>query len=101
MQRVTMLGLGIMGGGAAHNILKNKFDLTVWNRTQSKAATLVAHGARWADTPRAAVADADVVISFVADDDAGTRSRCLSAAAPLVGAAFPGHTPAKGSAQNA
>ncbi len=69
-----MLGLGIMGGGAAHNILKNKFDLTVWNRTRSKADALLAQGARWADTPRAAAADADVVISFVADDDAGTRT---------------------------
>ncbi len=72
--KVTMLGLGIMGGGAAHNLLKNKFDLTVWNRTAAKAQPLLAEGAKWANTPREAVADADVVISFVADDAAAAAT---------------------------
>lgn len=74
MQRVTMLGLGIMGGGAAQNILKHKFELTVWNRTQSKADALIAQGARWANTPQEAVTHADVVISFVANDEAGSAT---------------------------
>lgn len=68
--KVTMLGLGIMGGGAAMNLVTKGFDTTVWNRSKAKADAVVAAGAHWADTPREAVKDADVVISFVADDAA-------------------------------
>jgi 3-hydroxyisobutyrate dehydrogenase len=68
--KVTMLGLGIMGGGAAMNLVKKGFATTVWNRTRDKAQAVLDAGATWAATPAKAVAEADVVISFVADDDA-------------------------------
>ena len=68
--KVTMLGLGIMGGGAAMNLVKKGFDTTVWNRSKARADAAIEAGAHWAATPREAVADADVVISFVADDEA-------------------------------
>jgi len=67
---VTMLGLGIMGGGAAMNLVQKGFNTTVWNRSQAKAEAVIAAGAHWAATPCDAVADADIVISFVADDAA-------------------------------
>ena len=67
---VTMLGLGIMGGGAAMNLVKKGFATTVWNRTRDKAHSVLAAGAKWADTPAQAVTEADIVISFVADDAA-------------------------------
>ena len=70
MQRVAVLGLGTMGSGMAQNILKAGFPLTVYNRTPAKAEPLAAAGAKFAPTPREAVADADVVIAMVADDDA-------------------------------
>ena len=34
MQRVAILGLGIMGGGMAANWLSKDFGVTVWNRTE-------------------------------------------------------------------
>jgi 3-hydroxyisobutyrate dehydrogenase len=67
---VTMLGLGIMGGGAAMNLVKKGFATTVWNRSRDKAQPILDAGATWADTPAQAAKDADVVISFVADDAA-------------------------------
>ena len=38
MQRVAILGLGIMGGGMAANWLAKGFEVSVWNRTAAKAA---------------------------------------------------------------
>lgn len=70
MTNVSLLGLGIMGSGIAHNILKAGFPLTVYNRTKDKAAAILAAGAQWADSPAAAAEHADVIISVVSDDDA-------------------------------
>src|SRR5512139_2010936 len=70
MTHVTVLGLGIMGGGIAHNILKAGYPLTVYNRTREKAAPLIDAGAQWADSPASAARQADVVISMVGDDAA-------------------------------
>jgi 3-hydroxyisobutyrate dehydrogenase len=68
--RVALLGLGTMGNGMARNLLKAGFPLTVYNRTRAKAEALKADGAVVAETPGRAAADADVVISMLADDDA-------------------------------
>jgi 3-hydroxyisobutyrate dehydrogenase len=68
--KVAVLGLGIMGGSIAANVIKAGHALAVWNRTKTKAQTLLDAGARWADTPKAAANNADVVISVVADNDA-------------------------------
>ncbi len=70
MQSVALLGLGIMGSGMAHNLLKAGFPLAVYNRTLSKAEPFATQGARIAATPRDAADGADVVISMVGDDDA-------------------------------
>ena len=36
--RVAFLGLGIMGGGMAANLLVKGHELWVWNRTRARAA---------------------------------------------------------------
>lgn len=66
--RVTFLGLGKMGAAMASNVRKAGYDLTVWNRSPEKAEGLVRAGARLAPDPRAAVRQADIVISSLADD---------------------------------
>jgi 3-hydroxyisobutyrate dehydrogenase-like beta-hydroxyacid dehydrogenase len=56
-----------MGSGMASSLLKGGHDVTVYNRTPSKAQALVGQGARYA----AQVADAcrgDAVITMLADD---------------------------------
>jgi 3-hydroxyisobutyrate dehydrogenase len=70
MLRVALLGLGIMGAGMAHNVLKASYPLTVWNRTLEKARPLTDAGATLAATPTEAAKDADIVIGMVADDNA-------------------------------
>jgi 3-hydroxyisobutyrate dehydrogenase-like beta-hydroxyacid dehydrogenase len=61
---VAFLGLGIMGSRMAANLRDAGHQLIVWNRTRAKAD---AFGARVADTPAAAAAQADVVITMVVD----------------------------------
>jgi 3-hydroxyisobutyrate dehydrogenase len=85
MQRVAILGLGIMGGGMAANWLAKGFEVSVWNRTPSKAQTLAAKGAKVAATPREAAGGADFIFAMVADDDA-SRSVWLGADGALAGA---------------
>ncbi|MGI9090979.1 MAG: NAD(P)-dependent oxidoreductase, partial [Gemmatimonadaceae bacterium] len=60
---VSFLGLGAIGTPMATH-LSRAYNLTVWNRTASKAdAFSVAHAARVARTPRDAARDADVFIT--------------------------------------
>jgi 3-hydroxyisobutyrate dehydrogenase len=70
MSNITVLGLGAMGSRMAANLLKAGHRVTVWNRTEDKAAPLIKAGAVFAATPRRAVADAAFVIAMVRDDDA-------------------------------
>lgn len=63
---IAFLGLGIMGSRMAANLLAAGHDLTVWNRSPAKADALVAAGARLADSPDAAVAEAQVVWTMLA-----------------------------------
>ena len=70
-QRVAVLGLGSMGSRMAANLASAGFAVTVWNRSSGPAEALAGeHPVIAATDPRAAAADADVVISMVADDAA-------------------------------
>jgi 3-hydroxyisobutyrate dehydrogenase len=65
VNKVGFIGTGVMGGSMAGHIMAAGYDVTVHNRTRSKAEPLLAKGAHWADTPEDAARDADVVISIV------------------------------------
>ncbi|ATP18461.1 3-hydroxyisobutyrate dehydrogenase [Sphingobium yanoikuyae] len=67
--KIAILGLGIMGGGMARQLLAAGFDLTMWNRSAGKAEALRAAGGRVAATPADAVQHADIVIAMLANDD--------------------------------
>lgn len=67
MDKIAFLGTGIMGSSMVKNLLKKGFSVTVWNRDPRKIAELVKLGAVGAETPRAAVAEADIICSCVTD----------------------------------
>jgi len=70
--KVGFVGLGNMGSGMAANLLKAGHEVTVYNRTASKAKALVEWGAHYA----AHVADAcrgEAVITMLSDDKAVER----------------------------
>jgi 3-hydroxyisobutyrate dehydrogenase len=68
MQRVAIIGLGVMGSGMAANWLAKGFTVTVYNRTRAKAEPLAAKGATIAASPREAAEGADFVFAMVSDD---------------------------------
>jgi 3-hydroxyisobutyrate dehydrogenase-like beta-hydroxyacid dehydrogenase len=70
--KVGFIGLGRMGQGMARNVLDAGNDLIVYNRTASKAEDLRAAGATVVENVAAAVADRDVVITMLTDDNALT-----------------------------
>jgi len=83
--RIAFFGLGIMGSGMARRLLVNGFPLTVFNRNAEKSRPFAAEGAHVAATPREAAAQADFIISMVADDNAA-RSLWLGENGALAGA---------------
>ncbi len=65
--RIGYIGLGTMGAPMAMNILKAGFPLTVFNRTPSKAADLIAAGAQWAETPAVVASHTEIVFTNLSD----------------------------------
>jgi 3-hydroxyisobutyrate dehydrogenase len=73
MAKITVLGMGAMGSRMALSLLKAGHQVTVWNRNLDKTESVVKAGAKAADTPRAAVKNAEFVISMVRDDEASKQ----------------------------
>ena len=59
-----------MGAGIAMNLLSAGYTVTVYNRSRYKADALAAAGAEVANSPAEASANADVVMTMLADDQA-------------------------------
>ncbi len=68
-QRVAFLGLGVMGHPMAGHLSRAGHQVTVYNRTRSKADAWVAeYGGHAASTPREAVSGATLVFACVGND---------------------------------
>lgn len=65
MGAVGFVGIGIMGGGMAANLVKAGFEVVVWNRTRSKAEAV--DGASVADSAAEVAGRCDVVLICVSD----------------------------------
>jgi len=65
MANLGFVGLGTMGGQMVNRLLSKGHTVTGYNRTRSKAQWLIDKGMRWADSPKAAAATADVVFAMV------------------------------------
>jgi 3-hydroxyisobutyrate dehydrogenase-like beta-hydroxyacid dehydrogenase len=59
-----------MGSAVARHLIEAGHELTVWNRTRTRAEPLVKKGAKVADSPAEAVADAEIIFTMVMDDAA-------------------------------
>src|ERR1700761_4672627 len=65
---IGFIGLGIMGSLQAANLAKAGYELTVYNRTRSKADEWEKeHGGTVVDSPREVAERSDVVITMVVD----------------------------------
>ncbi|HZY48556.1 MAG TPA: NAD(P)-dependent oxidoreductase [Devosia sp.] len=70
MVKTAFLGLGIMGSPMARHLKAKGHEVTVYNRTASKAHDWVGqHGGHAAPTPRVAAEGQDIVFCCVGNDD--------------------------------
>jgi len=70
MAKIAFLGLGVMGYPMAGHLAKNGHQVTVYNRTTTKAEKWIAqYGANMAASPAEAANDAEFVFACVGGDD--------------------------------
>lgn len=67
MTTVGFIGLGIMGGPMAANLVAAGFDVAGYNRSRGKVDRLVEHGGRPAASVAEAAGQADVVVTMLPD----------------------------------
>jgi 3-hydroxyisobutyrate dehydrogenase len=65
-QKVGWIGMGRMGYPMAERLLKAGYDVSIWNRTRSKAEPLAKLGGKIVDKP-SDLANVDIVFSIVAE----------------------------------
>ena len=61
--KIGFIGLGTMGAGMAANLQKAEHELVVHDLNRQMAGPHLAHGATWADSPRAVAEAADLVFA--------------------------------------
>jgi 3-hydroxyisobutyrate dehydrogenase-like beta-hydroxyacid dehydrogenase len=70
MANLGFVGLGVMGSEMVSRLLSKGHTVTGYNRTRAKAQRLIDRGMKWADSPRAVCATADVTFSMVTNEKA-------------------------------
>ncbi|MXY24537.1 MAG: NAD(P)-dependent oxidoreductase [Acidobacteria bacterium] len=65
--KIAVLGMGTMGAPMATNLIKAGCEVTVHNRTRAREEPLEKLGAARADSPAAAAASAEIILSCVSD----------------------------------
>ena len=70
MANLGFIGLGVMGGEMVNRLLDKGHTVTGYNRTRNKGEWLVPKGMKWAESPRAVVAAADIAFAMVTNSSA-------------------------------
>ncbi|KRK64236.1 3-hydroxyisobutyrate dehydrogenase related beta-hydroxyacid dehydrogenase [Companilactobacillus tucceti DSM 20183] len=65
MQKIGFIGTGVMGSGIINNLLKANYQVSIYTRTESKAEPLIKKGAKWYNSPKEVVENADIIFSMV------------------------------------
>lgn len=63
--KIGFIGTGVMGASIVMHLLNAGHDVTIYTRTKSKAADLIAAGAKWAETPAQASIEQDIIFTMV------------------------------------
>jgi 3-hydroxyisobutyrate dehydrogenase len=94
-KKLAFLGLGVMGYPMAGHLAKAGHDVTVFNRTDAKAAKWVdEHGGRSAPSPADAARDAQIVLMCVGNDNDVRAVAKAALAGMSAGAILVDHTTA-------
>jgi 3-hydroxyisobutyrate dehydrogenase len=62
---IGFIGIGVMGKSMVLNLMKNGYEVVVFNRTKEKARSLIESGIMWKNTIKELAEAADVIITIV------------------------------------
>ncbi|MDH6363637.1 3-hydroxyisobutyrate dehydrogenase [Enterococcus sp. PF1-24] len=62
---IGFIGTGVMGSGMITNLLKAGYQVNIYNRTKSKAQSLIADGAIWQASPQAVAEASQIIFTIV------------------------------------
>ena len=65
MKKISFIGTGVMGRSMIKNLMKDGYDVTIYNRTKDKALELIEMGALWKDSIKECVKDTDIIITII------------------------------------
>jgi 3-hydroxyisobutyrate dehydrogenase-like beta-hydroxyacid dehydrogenase len=68
--KVGFIGLGTMGHPMAHNLLKNGYEVIIYNRTKEKMIVLKEEGATVAHSPKEVALQSEIVFTMLTADAA-------------------------------
>jgi 3-hydroxyisobutyrate dehydrogenase len=74
--RYGYIGLGHLGAQLAGSLLREDFPLTVTDLNKDVAAPLLAHGAQWANSPKAVASASDAVITCLPSPTVSEKVLC-------------------------
>lgn len=63
--KIGFIGTGVMGVSMCGRMMAEGYSMTVYNRTKSKAQSLIEKGAKWVNTPAEVAAQSDIVFTIV------------------------------------
>ena len=63
--RIGWIGTGVMGLSMCRHMLEAGYEVSVFNRTEERAAPLLEQGARWRESPAAVAAEVDALFTIV------------------------------------
>ena len=66
-RNIGFIGVGLMGRGMVHSLIRNGHSLKIYNRTRAKAEEAAQSLGTVVDTAADAAADADVIVTMLAD----------------------------------
>lgn len=62
---IGWIGTGVMGLSMCSNLMDAGYQVSVFSRTQAKAASLISRGAKWCESPQMVASCSDVIFSIV------------------------------------
>ena len=68
--KIGFIGLGYMGSRMAMNLVKNQYELIIFNRTKDKAQDLEKEGAKLAESPPNLAREVDILFTMLANPKA-------------------------------
>lgn len=67
---IGFVGLGEMGARIVSRLMAAGHTVTGWNRTKDKGDALIQKGMKWAESPREAASESEIIFSIVTDSAA-------------------------------